>query len=95
MALIGIKKLNTEEALGLFNSNEWELSKGVYSCPCFKRNKETGEVLQLPDKVKVDYFIHMKGDASLNRKYIQQVAAKAIAATLGIRLQDVKEVLNY
>lgn len=95
MALISMKKLNTEEALSIFNSNEWELSKGVYSCPCFKRNKETGEVMQLPDKVKVDYFIHMKGNASLNRRHIQQGAAKTIASVLGMRLQDVKEVLNY
>lgn len=95
MALIGMKKLNTEEALSIFNSNEWELAKGVYSCPCFKRNKETGEVLQLPDKVKVDYFIHMKGNSSLNRRHIQQGAAKAIASALGVSLQDVKEVLDY
>lgn len=95
MALIGVKKLNTEEAFSIFNPNEWELAKGVYSCPYFKRNKETGEVLQLPDKVKVDYFIHMKGSTSLNRRHVQQGAAKALASALGIRLQDVKEVLDY
>lgn len=95
MALIGMKKLSTEEALSLFNSKEWDLSKGVYSCPYFKRNKETGEVLRLPDKVKVDYFIHMKGDPYINRVHIQKSAAKAIADLMGKQLKDIKGISNY
>ena len=95
MALISMKKLNTGEALNLFNSEEWDLSKGVYTCPCFKQNKETGEVLRLPDKVKVDWFIHMKGNASLNRLHIQKSAAKSIASLLCKQLKDIKEIPNY
>lgn len=95
MALIGIKKLNTEEALASFNPEEWDVSCGCYSYPCFKRNKDTGEVTSLPDKIKVEYFMHMKGNADLNRKHIQKNAAKAILALLGKQLKDCKEVPNY
>lgn len=95
MALIGIRKLNIEEVNTIFNPNEWEISKGVYYCPCFKRNNYTGDVIRLPEKEKVDYFIHMKGNPSLNRIHIQKRAAKHIASLLGIKLSDIKDTPNY
>lgn len=95
MALIGIRKLNTEQVIELHKLGTYTVSKGVYSSPTYKRNKETGEVVKVADKITTEYVIHNLGNINLNRHHITKHAAACFMQLRNKKLNDVPCIESY